>query len=196
MIKKPKVLFIMYDGLTDPLGQSQVLSYLRHLSKDYSFDVIGYEKPAVFEALKNSINKEIASLDITWFPIKYHKKPPILSTIYDLYMGWKTAKMNGDILRYDVIHCRSAAIGNVALRLKTRYNAKLIFDMRGWWADEKKDSGAWSSIIFKPIYLYFKNLEKKLFKDSEHAISLTNAGYNEIIHQNLKPANHISIIAS
>ena len=194
MIKKPKVLFIMYDGLTDPLGQSQVLSYLRHLSKDYSFDVIGYEKPGVFEALKNSINKEITSLDITWLPIKYHKKPPILSTIYDFYIGWKIAKMNGDIVNYDVIHCRSGAIGNVALRLKKRYNAKLIFDMRGWWADEKKDSGAWSSIIFKPIYLYFKSIEKKLFKDSEYAISLTNAGYNEIIRQNLKSANQISII--
>ena len=49
MLKKPKVLYIMYDGLTDPLGQSQVLSYLKHLSKNYSFHVIGYEKPEVFK---------------------------------------------------------------------------------------------------------------------------------------------------
>jgi glycosyltransferase involved in cell wall biosynthesis len=194
MINKPKVLFIMYDGLTDPLGQSQVLSYLRHLSRDYSFDVIGYEKPEIFEASKNNINKEITNLDITWFPIKYHKKPPILSTIYDFYVGWKVAKIKGDLVHYDVIHCRSSAIGSVALRLKKRYQAKLIFDMRGWWADEKKDSGAWSSIIFKPIYIYFKNLERKLFQDSDHAISLTSAGYNEILEQNLKSSNQLSII--
>ncbi len=44
MTKKPKALFIMYDGLTDPLGQSQVLPYLKELSKNYRFDVIGFEK--------------------------------------------------------------------------------------------------------------------------------------------------------
>ena len=52
MIKKPKILFIMYDGLTDPLGQSQVLSYIKYLSKDYSFDIIGYEKSEIYESQK------------------------------------------------------------------------------------------------------------------------------------------------
>ena len=40
MPNKPKILFIMYDGLTDPLGQSQVLSYIKHLSANYSFDIV------------------------------------------------------------------------------------------------------------------------------------------------------------
>jgi glycosyltransferase involved in cell wall biosynthesis len=66
--------------------------------------------------------------------------------------------------------------------------------MRGWWADEKKESGSWDSKIYIPIYLYFKNLEKKLFKYSDHAISLTKIGYKEIISKNLKPANKVSVI--
>ena len=194
MIKKPKILFIMYDGLTDPLGQSQVLSYIKHLSKDYSFDIIGYEKSEIYESQKIYIYKEIENLDIRWLPIKYHKKPPVISTIYDLYLGWKKAKKYGDIDNYDLIHCRSIAIGSIALLLKNRYKAKLIFDMRGWWADEKKESGSWDSKIYIPIYLYFKNLEKKLFKYSDHAISLTKTGYEEIISKNLKPANKVSVI--
>ena len=194
MIKKPKILFLMYDGLTDPLGQSQVLSYIKHLSKDYSFDIIGYEKSEIYESLKVHIHKEIEDLDIRWLPIKYHKNPPVISTIYDLYLGWKKAKKYGDIDNYDLIHCRSITIGSIALLLKNRYKAKLIFDMRGWWADEKKESGSWDSKIYIPIYLYFKNLEKKLFKYSDHAISLTNAGYEEIINKNLKSANKVSVI--
>lgn len=184
----------MYDGLTDPLGQSQVLSYLKHLSKDYSFDVIGYEKPEVFKGASDRINKEIAGLDIKWLPIKYHKNPPIISTIYDLYMGRKIALKNGHLQNYDLIHCRSAAIGAVALSLKKIFGAKLLFDMRGWWADEKKDSGAWNSIIYQPIYSYFKNLEKELFKYCHHSISLTTAGYREIINQNLKASDQVSVI--
>lgn len=191
---KPKVLFIMYDGLTDPLGQSQVLSYVKHLSKNYSFDIIGFEKPDKYESQKNQINAAIKNLDIRWLPVKYHKKPPIISTIYDFYLGWKKAKQYGDLNKYDLIHCRSASIGNVALLLKKRYKSKLIFDMRGWWADEKKESGAWKSYLFKPIYLYYKNLEKKLFLYSDHAISLTKSGYAEIIRKKLKPQADISVI--
>ena len=192
--RKPKILFIMYDGLTDPLGQSQVLSYLKPLSEIYSFDVIGFEKEDKYLEQKKQISESINNLDIRWLPIKYHKKPQILSTIYDFYLGWKKAKEYGEINKYDLIHCRSSSIGNVALLLKKRYKAKLIFDMRGWWADEKKESGAWNSILFRPIYYYFKRLETKLFKISDHTISLTKAGYDEILNQKLKNAEDISII--
>ena len=38
------VLYISYDGMTDPLGQSQVLPYLSGLSKEgYSFHLISFE---------------------------------------------------------------------------------------------------------------------------------------------------------
>ena len=184
----------MYDGLTDPLGQSQVLSYIKHLSEYYSFDIIGYEKSDTYESQKIYIDKEIENLDIRWLPINYHKKPPIVSTIFDLYLGWRKAKEFGDLDNYDLIHCRGSVIGNIALLLKNRYRAKLIFDMRGWWADEKKESGSWGSLIYTPIYLYFKNLETKLFKYSDHSISLTKVGFEEIIRKNLKPANKVSVI--
>ena len=52
------------------------------------------------------------------------------------------------------IHCRGLHPALIGIFLKYFFNSKLIFDMRGWWADEKKDSGAWNSIIFKPIYFY------------------------------------------
>ena len=59
---KPKVLFIMYDGLTDPLGQSQVLSYVKHLSKNYSFDIIGFEKPDKYESQKTKLMQPLKTL--------------------------------------------------------------------------------------------------------------------------------------
>ena len=40
-----KVLYITYDGMTDPLGQSQVLPYLVGLSeKGYKFTILSFEK--------------------------------------------------------------------------------------------------------------------------------------------------------
>jgi hypothetical protein len=40
-----KILYISYDGLTHPLGQSQVLPYLAELSREgYSFVLLRCEK--------------------------------------------------------------------------------------------------------------------------------------------------------
>ena len=78
MLKKPKVLYIMYDGLTDPLGQSQVLSYLKHLSKDYSFDVIGYEKASSMAEEPNRAEPWLVSIDVCFHTVNM----PINKTEY------------------------------------------------------------------------------------------------------------------
>ncbi len=194
MTKKPKALFIMYDGLTDPLGQSQVLPYLKELSKNYRFDVIGFEKKEIFNSQEKIIKRKIGDSDINWIPISYTKKPPIFSTIYDFIKAWKRAKNESKNETYNLIHCRSSAIGPVALALKVKYKSKLIFDMRGWWPDEKKESGSWKSMVYFPIYKYFKKIEKRLFSESDYAISLTNAGLDEIIKRNLKNKDRVKII--
>ena len=38
-------LYVTYDGLLDPLGQSQILPYIKNLNKNgYKFIIISYEK--------------------------------------------------------------------------------------------------------------------------------------------------------
>ena len=40
-----KILFISYDGMTDPLGQSQVIPYLSNLTKfGYTFTILSCDK--------------------------------------------------------------------------------------------------------------------------------------------------------
>ena len=48
-----QVLYISYDGMTDSLGQSQVIPYLKGLSKKgYQFTIISCEKKENFEQNK------------------------------------------------------------------------------------------------------------------------------------------------
>ena len=52
------VLFISYDGMTDPLGQSQVIPYLQGLSKaGYDIFLLSCEKKQVFDQNKAAIEK-------------------------------------------------------------------------------------------------------------------------------------------
>ncbi len=51
-----EILYLSYDGMTDPLGQSQVLPYICGLAKHgYTFTLISCEKPQRFAANKHII---------------------------------------------------------------------------------------------------------------------------------------------
>src|SRR5690348_18252872 len=72
------ILFISYDGMTDPLGQSQVIPYLAGLSRHgYQFTILSCEKKERYFLHKDEIEKLLKSFAIKWFPIFYHKKPQI-----------------------------------------------------------------------------------------------------------------------
>lgn len=194
MSKKPKVLYISYDGMTDPLGQSQVLSYLKILSADFSFDVLSFEKPEALELKEDLVKGFIEGYDVRWIQMKYTKKPPILSTLLDLWKGKQKIKQLASQGSYDIVHCRGYILADLALYAQKVLKAKMIFDMRGWWPDEKVEAGVWSGAIYRPVYDYFKSLERKVFKLSDHGISLTFAGYDEIGKLKLKPLADCSVI--
>jgi glycosyltransferase involved in cell wall biosynthesis len=88
---------------------------------------------------------------------------------------------------FDMIHCRSYIPAIFGLKYKRKWNTKLLFDMRGLWADERVDGGLWNlkNPIFKIIYNYFKKKERQFFKQSDHTISLTHNGKKNIINHSI-----------
>lgn len=192
-----KILYLSYDGMTDQLGQSQVIPYLTKLSeKKIEITIISFEKHQNFIKNKNSIQNILYKNNINWIPLKYHKSPPILSTLYDLYiLNKKVTKLfkNDD---YNIIHCRSYITSIVGLRLKRKYGAKFIFDMRGFWADERFDGNIWNKnkLIYRIIYKYVKKLEKSFIISADYIVSLTEQGKQEIISWNYKRNLKIEVI--
>ena len=55
-----------YDGILEPLGRSQILSYLKALSSEYRIHLISFEKRKDLSDLtkKNQLHKEIEEADI------------------------------------------------------------------------------------------------------------------------------------
>jgi len=181
--KAIEILYISYDGMTDPLGQSQVLPYLCALAKkNYSITLLSCEKPNKFAENKNIIEQICLTNGINWHPIPYTAKPPVLSTLLDLNKIRKTTKRLHKIKNFKIIHCRSYIAALVGLEMKNKYGVKFLFDMRGFWADERVDGGLWNlkNPVFKNIYSFFKRKELDFFTRADHIISLTQAGKNEI----------------
>ena len=183
--------------MTDPLGQSQVLPYLCGLSiRGLEFDLISFEKPDKYQAHKSLIEKICSENNITWHPIKYTKKPPVLSTLYDLMkMKMKAIKLHKR-KKFDAVHCRSYIPAIVGRELKLKHQLPFIFDMRGFWVDERVEGKIWDlkKPFFKFIYRFFKKLEIKLFNDASYIITLTNAAIPAINHISGKKNKNISVI--
>lgn len=190
-----KILYISYDGLTDPLGQSQILSYLSKIAiNEISIDILSYDKKEVYSRNKLFVENILKNSNIDWHPLRYSKYPPIISTLWDIIKGWQKIKKLNQKNNYQVVHCRGYIPGILGLKLKKKFKTKLIFDMRGWWCDEKIESGNWNNFIFKPIYKYFKKKEQQLFKMSDKTISLTFSGKEEILKNKWTTKKKIGVI--
>ncbi len=183
------VLYLSYDGMTDPLGQSQVLPYLIGLSKKgFQFTLISFEKPDRYAQEKNKIEALCIEHNILWKPLLYTKNPPVLSTILDIRKMRKTAFILHQEKCFQLVHCRSYISALVGLKMKREKGVRMLFDMRGFWADERVEGKIWNiqNPLFKSIYSYFKKKERTYFEESDAIVSLTEIGKNEILSWNLK----------
>jgi glycosyltransferase involved in cell wall biosynthesis len=178
-----EILYISYDGMTDPLGQSQVLPYIIGLSKEgYKFTLLSVEKPERFEQNSVLIAKICADNNIDWQPIPYTKKPPVLSTLWDMRCMYKQAYQLHKEKNFTLVHCRSYLPAMIGLSMKQKFGTKFLFDMRGFWADERVDGGLWNlkNPLFARIYAFFKQKETQFLENADGIISLTQAGKTEM----------------
>ena len=179
----PKVLYITYDGITDPLGQSQILPYILKLNKyGFQFTLLSCEKKDAYNENRLVIENLLEGTDIDWVPIYYTKKPPVLSTLYDYWrLKWKATSLH-QAKRFQLVHCRSYIPSMIGLWMKKRYKTKFIFDMRGFWADERVDGGLWdlNKIVYRKVFHFFKRKEKEFLEKADHIVSLTHAGKKEM----------------
>jgi len=177
---RQRILYISYDGVLEPLGASQVLAYLKHLSLNRCIHLISFEKKDDWDK-KNprlSLAKEISNSGIVWHPLRYHKSPTALATLFDIAFG--TVVGLWLVCRYglNIVHARSYVASVMALVLKRLTHARFIFDMRGFWADERVDGGMWPSGGY--LYRTAKWFERRFLLSADYVVSLTHLAVNEM----------------
>src|SRR6187402_496250 len=114
-----RVLYITYDGLTDSLGQSQVLAYLKKFDREkIQVHIISYEKKENFETNKADVQSQIDASTLVWHKLNYTKKPPIFSTLFDIVRGFLFALYLNKKHKFDIVHCRGYIPAFIGLWLK------------------------------------------------------------------------------
>lgn len=178
-----QVLYLSYDGMTDPLGQSQVIPYLQGLTAaGWQITLVSFEKKERADKAPEIATRLQAS-GINWQPLAYTRQPPVLSTLFDIWRLKRHVRKLHRQHNFALVHCRGYITALAGQWLKKRLGVKFVFDMRGFFADERVDGGLWNlkNPVFRAIYNFFKKKEQAFFSQADHSICLTYNG-REIIH--------------
>ncbi|MCD6018662.1 MAG: glycosyl transferase group 1 [Bacteroidetes bacterium] len=188
MTSNKTFLFVSIDGMTDPLGQSQVLPYLVGLTKNgYKISIVSCEKKENWKLYHTVIESIVKEAGITWDYCFYKTGKPFISQIQNYFELKKLAiaKLKEEPLK-TILHCRSYLSGLIGLYSKRKFNTGFIFDMRGFWADERIEGGIWkkSNPVGGYLYSYFKKREKEMLKEADAIVSLTHKAKSIILDWN------------
>ena len=171
-----QVLFISYNGMLEPLGQSQVIPYLRELAKrEVHFTLLSFERPKAFtrEGTRQceELRQKLASQGIEWHWLRYHQRPSVPATIYDVLVGIRKASSLVQQNKIEMVHARGHIPATIALALKKRFGTKMIFDLRGLMAEEYVDAGHWQQGGLP--YRITKATEGHILAETDAIVTLT-----------------------
>ncbi|MCU5788094.1 hypothetical protein B27N_03097 [Alcanivorax marinus] len=178
---RSRVLYLSYTGMLEPLGRSQVLSYLSRLSSEYMFTLVSFEKPADLadDNAVTSLRAECEQYGIDWRPQTYHHRPRMLATAWDLLtLLWQTCRFSfGKEVR--LVHCRSYIPAITAWLCGKLTRKPFIFDMRALWPDEMVTAGRLrrESLTYRVLMW----VERRLLRQAARVVSLTQAGVDYLL---------------
>ncbi|MGZ4096671.1 MAG: glycosyltransferase [Bacteroidia bacterium] len=181
-------LYVTFDGLSDPLGQSQILPYLTGLAKNgYTITILSCEKKERVEKELSNIQSLLNPVSFSWNYILYDEVGGFLTRLNYIRKIYSLAKKENISKKFKLVHCRSYLAALIGLRLKRKYDIPFLFDMRGFWANERFDGNIWSrkNPLHIAFYKYFKIKEKQFLTESNAIVSLTHAAV-KILAQNYK----------
>jgi glycosyltransferase involved in cell wall biosynthesis len=170
-----RTLYLCYFGLREPLVQTQVLPYLRLLSREQiEVSLLTFEADR-HRTWPQEQEKEwrdrLSSQGITWLALPYHKRPSLAATLFDIAEGARAAskliRRNG----IHIIHCRGHVAAAMGLMAKRRSGGQILFDIRGFMPEEYVDAGTWHRSGL--CYRLTKRAETKLMASADGFVILT-----------------------
>jgi glycosyltransferase involved in cell wall biosynthesis len=169
-------LYICYFGVNEPLVQTQVIPYLRELVKGgHELTLLTFEPGDVDES---AVRERLRSDGIEWHWLRYHKRPSVPATLFDIANAVRFVRKLMKTRRFDILHARSHVpmIMAALARKACKHKPKILFDIRGFLPEEYVDAGVWDEE--GAIYRNFKRIENWLMKQADGFVVLTEAARN------------------
>lgn len=182
MVSHSRILYIVYWGAAEPLGQSLVLPSVRELAgRGAQITLVTFEKAADLErtAEIERIRVLLSGFGVRWLPLRYHKRPKLAATAIDVAAGL----LGGIRLHlgnpFDVIHARTFVAGSIGLLLAPLLRVPLVYHNEGFYPDEQVDAGVWKQS--STLYRIARSLEDRLYHGAEGLVVLTEKSASQLL---------------
>ncbi len=160
--------------------QTQVIPYLRELVKGgHELTLLTFEPGEVDEG---AVRELLKADGIEWHWLKYHKRPSVPATMFDIANGARFIRRLAAEKKFDILHCRSHVPTMMAAiaRKGIKERPKLLFDIRGFFPEEYVDAGVWPE--GGAIYRNVKRAEAWLMKEADGFVVLTEAARDILVN--------------
>jgi glycosyltransferase involved in cell wall biosynthesis len=172
MSSKLRSLYICYYPLTEPLVQTQVVAYLSGLAaRGHVIHLLTFETEPLTSAEKRQWRQRLKEQGIIWHHLRYHKRPSLPATVYDVMCGVLSGLKIMRRYRLNTVHARAHVPATMGLILKKLTGCRLIFDIRGLMAEEYVDAGTWQEDGLP--FRITKNMEQRCITNSDGIVVLT-----------------------
>lgn len=169
-----RCLYITYDGLLDPLGQSQILPYLENLNANgYMLIIISYEKIKGNKAKIEYLKKELNKKNIIWkyFPFRKGR----FNFIYRILIGCIYINLIHINKKIDLVHLRGCFPGLIYLISLCRN--KYLYDLRAFWGQRFDGIRTKDNSI---LYRLMQIIERKIILNAIGIVVLDKSGKDYI----------------
>jgi glycosyltransferase involved in cell wall biosynthesis len=139
-------LYVCYWSLRDPLCQSQALSVLEGLAAEGRvFGLITFEQEPWRASTEEDevLRLQLGRRGVRWLPLRYHKTPRGLSTLFDILQGALVAVREGSRSGVRVVHGRGSVGAAVAYLASQLLRRRFFNDADGPLSQEYADVGVW-----------------------------------------------------
>jgi glycosyltransferase involved in cell wall biosynthesis len=167
------VLYVCYLSLEDPLVHSQVVAYLAGLAeRGHTVHLLTFE-PRLSRERRRALRENLARQGIAWHYRRYHKRPSLPATAFDVFAGALTAARLVRRHRLDAIHARNHVPMAMAMLAARLVPCRTIFDLRGLMAEEYVDAGHWrrGGIAFRLT----EAVQRAALRGADGVVTLTEA---------------------
>lgn len=175
-------LYICYQSISDPLTRTQVVAYLEGLVRGgHRMVLLTFEPEPLSSVRESEIREELLGLGVVWAWLKYHKRPSVPATAFDMANGVRRGYQLARQHQVDLFHVRGHVAALMGLWLKRFCGKRLLFDIRGFLAEEYVDAGIWPADGW--LFRMAKRWERTIVRASDGFVVLTQAARQKLMSE-------------
>ncbi len=176
------ILYVTFNGVLEPLGSSQVVSYVDRLAQRselrYSILSLEKERDRADGHREEEMERRLRRRGIEWRRTTYVEGLGPMGAIKNVGAMASMAREHRRRRQVDLVHARSYLGALVGWGLRQWAGVPYLFDGRGYWIDERIRQGHW---IQWPLVLDgARAMERTLYREAAGAVALTETAAADI----------------